>query len=66
MAFAEWMATPLGRGLRVAVGALLIVASLVYENAVVQPREAALEEQLLRNAQMRREADEEWGTKKSP
>lgn len=47
----------LGRLGRVgAVGALLIVASLVYENAVVQPREAALEEQLQRNAQMRREA----------
>jgi len=47
----------LGRLGRVgAAGALLIVASLAYENAVVQPREAALEEQLLRNAQMRREA----------
>lgn len=39
-----------------AVGALLIAASLVYENAVVRPREAALNEQLLGNEQARREA----------
>jgi hypothetical protein len=32
MAFAEWMATPLGRGLRVVAGALLIYVGL----AVVQ------------------------------
>ena len=34
MAFAEWMATPLGRGLRVVVGALLIYVGL----SVVQRR----------------------------
>ena len=47
----------LGRLGRVgAVGALLIVASLAYDNTVVQPREAALGEQLLRNQQARRDA----------
>jgi Tfp pilus assembly protein PilE len=47
----------LGRLGRVgAVGVLLIVASLAYDNAVVQPREAALGEQLLRNQQARRDA----------
>ena len=47
----------LGRLGRVgAVGALLIVASLVYENAVVHPREAALDEQRLRNEQTRQAA----------
>lgn len=46
----------LGRLGRVgAVGALLIVASLVYDYAVVRPREAALNEQLLRNEQVRRD-----------
>lgn len=39
-----------------AVGALLIVASLVYESAVVRPREAALDEQRLRNEQTRQAA----------
>jgi hypothetical protein len=47
----------LGRLGRVgAAGALLIVASLAYEQAVVRPREAALAEQLAHNAQARRES----------
>jgi hypothetical protein len=37
-----------------AAGALLLGASLVYLNAVVAPREAALDEQLQRNEQARR------------
>ncbi|HVP59972.1 MAG TPA: DUF2892 domain-containing protein [Myxococcaceae bacterium] len=34
MAFAEWMATPLGRGLRVLVGALLIYIGLAVVRGV--------------------------------
>lgn len=39
-----------------ALGALLIVTSLAYETAVVRPREAALDSQILRNEQARQEA----------
>jgi len=39
-----------------AVGALLIVGSLVYDAAVVRPNEVALGEQRMRNEQARREA----------
>jgi hypothetical protein len=47
----------LGRLGRVgAVGALLIVASLAYQNGVVRPRETALNEQILRNEQARQAA----------
>jgi hypothetical protein len=38
-------------------GAVLIVGSLAYDASVVRPREAALEDQLNRNAQARRTAD---------
>jgi hypothetical protein len=45
----------LGRLGRVgAAGALLIGASLAYEQGVVRPNEAALDEQILRNEQARR------------
>jgi hypothetical protein len=45
----------LGRLGRVGVaGAVLIVGSLIYDAAVVRPREAALEAQLIRNAAARR------------
>lgn len=45
----------LGRLGRVgAAGALLIVASLAYQNGVVRPREAALSEQILHNEQARK------------
>ena len=40
-----------------AVGAALIVGSLVYDAAVVRPREAALEQQLSRNDEARRVAE---------
>jgi hypothetical protein len=47
----------LGRLGRVgAVGALLIVAALVYENAVLRPRQALLDVQLLNNEQAQRRA----------
>lgn len=47
----------LGRLGRVgAVGALLILASLVYDTALVRPREAALSEQILHNEQARKKA----------
>jgi len=42
-----------------AVGALLIVASLVYDGVVVQPRKVALAEQLLRNERAQRAAAEQ-------
>lgn len=42
MAFAEWMATPLGRGLRVAVGALLIYVGLTVVQGVAGTLLAAL------------------------
>lgn len=38
------------------VGALLIVASLAYQNGVVRPRQAALDEQILHNEQARKKA----------
>lgn len=41
------------------VGMLLIVASLAYENTVLRPREAALDEQMQHNEQARREATAE-------
>ena len=48
----------LGRLGRVGLaGAVLIAGSLVYDAAVVRPREAALEEQLIRNAAARRLAE---------
>ncbi|MBU1225579.1 MAG: hypothetical protein KKA22_08975, partial [Gammaproteobacteria bacterium] len=38
-------------------GAVLIVGSMAYDAGVVRPREAALEDQLNRNAQARRTAE---------
>lgn len=40
-----------------AAGAVLIVGSLAYDAGVMRPRAAALEEQLIRNAQARRAAE---------